>query len=406
LRRAARGLAVLLAAASASAAADPAPDPAAPRRDRVAIIDLGADGAGAGADARVRAQLAALVEAAGLAPVIGDGVEHALAGVAAERDAVELAAAIGSAQRAFGALDCPGAIAAGSRAAGIAAARQAAGLAVPELARAWAYVLLCADRAGDGATAEVAAARLRAAGGSADVPEEVWRRYPEVDAVVDREVLELEIRAELPGAEVWIDHRRAGVAPLRALLPAGAHVIAAGAGSRRGWVAGTVVRAQREITIPMPEQAGPWDDVARRVAGWGVAVPGPTELGWALTRVRAIAAVVRRGDRIEAWGRPGLALAPGRLGGEDGIGAIADAARVIGVIADRARAWRDRAPDPDRPLLVEDLSERVAAARDRRDPPTRWWVYATIAGALGASAAIVLLNETTGDRQRVELRYP
>src|SRR5690554_3240899 len=101
------------------------------RRERVAVIDLGPDAPD------VRARLAAAVVAAGLEPVLGDGVEDALAGVVADKDALELAVALGDAQRAFGALDCPAAIASGKRAAGLAAARQAAGLPAPELARAW-----------------------------------------------------------------------------------------------------------------------------------------------------------------------------------------------------------------------------------------------------------------------------
>src|SRR5262245_12035565 len=104
------------------------------RRERVAVIDLGPS-----PDADVRAKLAAVVVAAGLEPVLGDGVEDALGGVAADKDAVLLAAALAEAQRAFGALDCPAATGAARRAAGIAAARQAAGLPAPELARAWTY---------------------------------------------------------------------------------------------------------------------------------------------------------------------------------------------------------------------------------------------------------------------------
>ena len=72
--------------------------------------------------------------------------EDALAGEATDQDAVRIAAAMAEAQRAYGALDCTVATAAAKAGIGIGAARQAAGLAVPELARAWTYVLLCADR--------------------------------------------------------------------------------------------------------------------------------------------------------------------------------------------------------------------------------------------------------------------
>ena len=122
-----------------------------------------------------------------------------------------------------------------------------------------------------------------------------------------------------------------------------------------------------------------------------------------LARVRARAALVRRGDEVSAWGRAGLAEKPHRLGGEDAAAPIAEAERVIALIVDRVQAWNDRAPDPDRPLLVED--PRATAIR-KREEPARWWVYAAIIGAVSASAAIVLVHEVGSNRQRVELHYP
>jgi hypothetical protein len=389
--------AVLVGLAAARAHAAPE---ARGKRERAAVIDLGP----APADATVRTKLAALVVAGGLEPVIGDGVEDALAGVAADRDAVELAAAIGEAQRAFGALECAAAMKAGREAAGIAAARQAAGLPVPELARAWTYVLLCADRTNDVDAAIAAAERLRAAGGSADVPADVWKKYPEVDAVLDHEVVELEIEADVPGAAIWVDHRLAGTAPVVVRLPLGEHVIAAAAGSRRGWAAGTAVRAQTKLAVPTVDRAAVWAAVAKRVAAWGGAVPAPEELGWVMARVRARVAIVRRGDSVEVWGRAGLAEKPHRLGGDDAVAPVAEAERVIALAADRVKAWNDRAPDPDRPLLVED--RRGRSDKRRLDPPTRWWVYAAIIGAVGASAAIIYVHDAGSDRQRVELHYP
>lgn len=364
------------------------------------MIDLGP-----APDAAVRSQLAAAVVAAGLEPVIGDGVEDALGGAIGDQDSVQLAAALAEAQRAFGALDCAAATAAGKQAAGLAAARQAAGLPVPELPRAWTYVLLCADRANDHGAALAAAALLRAAGGSADVPADVWRKYPEVDAMPGGERIDLEITADAPGAAIWIDHRLAGTAPVRVSLAPGEHVIAAAAGSRRGWAAGAAARDQARLAIPMKDQASASAEVGARVAAWQRtgAVPAPEELGWVLARVRARAALIRRGDSVEAWGRGGLAEKPYRLGGEDAVAPIAEASRVLGLVAERAQLWNDRAPDPDRPLLVEDPRE---TSERRRDPPTKWWVYAAIIGAIGASAAIVLVYEAGGNRQRVELHYP
>nr|MBA3818124.1 hypothetical protein [Deltaproteobacteria bacterium] len=105
----------MLTTATLGAAAPPARG-----GERIAVIDLGPDAAGGA----VRKQLAATVVAAGFDLVIGDGLEDALAGQNIDRDAVELAAAVGEAQRAFGALDCTATIAAATRAAAIGAMRQ------------------------------------------------------------------------------------------------------------------------------------------------------------------------------------------------------------------------------------------------------------------------------------------
>ncbi|MBS1122331.1 MAG: hypothetical protein H6Q90_4559 [Deltaproteobacteria bacterium] len=378
---------------------------AAPARthERVAIIDLGPSRIEGPSDPAVRRQLNAALVAAGLDVVIGDGVDDALAGESQDLDAVQLAAAITEAQRAFGALDCKAARVASTTAISIAAARQASGLPVPELPRAWTYLLLCADRAGDMDAAMLAAARLRVLGGSTDVPADVWRKYPELDTVAGRDLVALEITADVPGAAIWIDFQPAGTSPLKAVLPSGDHLIAAAAGSRRGWAAGTAVRTQTQLAIPTTEQRGPWSGVAQRVVSWGGKAPSPQELGWVMSKVRARLVLVRQGDRLEAWGRIGLAEPPHRIGGEDGIATLAEADRLIALVVDRVHTYNDRAPDPDQPLLLE---EGHGDRRKSRDQPTRWWVYASIAGAVAAGAILIYANDAGTDKQRVELHQP
>src|SRR5579872_1349971 len=118
-------------AGSGAAGAAPEPATAAGRsRERIAVIDLGS-GLGPGRGfADIARQLQTAIVAAGFAPVIGDGVEDALAGHDTERDAAALAAAMAAAEHAFGALACQDATPAARQAIGIAAARQAAGLPV------------------------------------------------------------------------------------------------------------------------------------------------------------------------------------------------------------------------------------------------------------------------------------
>src|SRR5437764_13028 len=76
------------------------------------------------------------------------------------------AAAAAAAPRAYGALACGDVVPAARQAIGLSAARQAAGRPVSELPRAWAYVLLCADRDGQhdaGTSGEPPSARSWAA---------------------------------------------------------------------------------------------------------------------------------------------------------------------------------------------------------------------------------------------------
>ena len=378
-------------------------------RERVGIIDLTPSLPDAAA---VRQDIASALLARGLTPVLDDGVAAALAGTLVDADAAALATALAEAQRAFGALDCAAAQAASRTALGHAAARQAAGLPAPELTRAWTYLLLCADRAGDTDAAMRAASRLRSLGGDAAVPRDVWTRYPEVDAMLDREMVPVEITAEIAGAAIWIDFARAGVSPLRTVLPAGEHVIAAAAaaGDRRGWAAGTAVRSQPAIAIPMPAQAAPHAALARTIASWAGAVPSPAQLAPVLAEIGARVVVLRRADTLEVWGHVGRSEEPYRLGGDDGQGPVTDAPRLAALIADRVAGWNDRAPDPDRPLLTEAdapaIGRSIGRSAGATERPTPWWVYAAIAGAVAVSGGIVLMHDAGTDTQRVELRVP
>ena len=375
---------------------------AAPSSDRVSVIDLGPNAA----DATVRSKLASAIVDAGLEPVYGDGIEDALAGIDADKDSVELAAALADAQGKFGALDCPGTVGDAQAAISIGAARQAAGLAVPELPRAWAYVLLCADRTADAPLALVAASAIRTLGGSKDVDAKILDRYPDVDALSNREVLEIEIKTDTPGAEVWIDFKRAGVSPLKVPLASGPHIIAAAKGAARGTLTGTVVRKQRVVTVPLADQSGKWTALANRVASWKGKMPNATELATVLTSVNARVAIVRKGTTIEAWGHAGLGEPLRRLGGDDdGVRTVDDAANLVSLISDRIQTWSDRSPDPDQPLLTE-ASFKGPLKKEEEEKPARWWVYATIGGAILAGALVIYAHDSADNTQHVEIHYP
>jgi hypothetical protein len=370
------------------------------QHERAAVIDLGpADGGAA------RHKLATAIVAAGLDPVIGDGVDEALAGIAIDKDGVALQSAVANAERAFGQLACGEARTAATAAIPLGAERQAAGLPVPELSRALTYVLLCADREGDSHEALTAAARLRALGDTSNVDAAVLARYPTADVVLGVEQLELDITAEVAGAAIWIDLAPAGVSPLHVTLPAGDHVIAAASGTKRGAVIGTVVKTQPSVTIAMPDVAGGWTELATRVASWHGQLPAAGEIAWALAQVHARVAVIRYGDAIEAWGQAGRTEDAHRLGGEDGIAKLAGVDRLLALTVDRVRGWSDHAPDPDRPLMVDAdrVGHRTAGGREEG---TRWWVYAVVGGALAAAAIAIYAHDQSSDTQHIELKYP
>jgi hypothetical protein len=73
------------------------------------------------------------------------------------------------------------------------------------------------------------------------------------------------------------------------------------------------------------------------------------------------------------------------------------------LVKDRIQGWNDRAPDPDQPLLTEKPGEDRYS---RKDKPAKWWVYAALAGAVAGAAAILYVNDSGSDRQRVELKFP
>ena len=418
----------VVTAASTSVAAPQAPPPLHTARvERIAVINLNPPLAAGGRDDSAR-RLEAAITAAGFEPVTGAGVEDALAGRDVDRDALELSSALATAQRAYGELRCKEAMPAARQAIGTAAARQAGGLAVPELGRAWIYVLLCADHDGQLDAALTAATRLRTLTGSQrpdEIPVGVWAKYPAIDTAADLELVPLDVTTDEPGAAIWIDFQRAGVSPLHTTLPAGDHVIAAALGSRRGWSAGTAVRSQSAVKVPLVETAGAWSDLARRVAGWH-GQPSPDELRWVLARVDARIALVRTGDNISAWGQIGRSELPHPLGtNNSGSGPTTELERVLGVVANQIHTWSDHAPDPDQPLLVDDrgsppggsaaegrrgsIDTDVAAPGRRSDAgerPTKWWVYAAIAGAVVVGGIVLYARENATDHQQIELHAP
>lgn len=356
-------------------------------------------------NASIRAALTQALASAGLEPIAGDGVEYALAGVVADRDATTLDVALADAERSFRQLACFEVNVAAQRALRVLAARQASGIAVPELPRAWTYLLQCADRTGDVDGAMRAAEGIRSATPGdlpAFVPRELLTNYPAVDAVLGVDRYEVDIAAD-DGAVVWVDFQPVGTAPLRVAMPAGDHIVAAAKGARRG---SAVVNGapNAAVSVELVDQRSPWGAVATTIASWRGKSPTAKDLGSVLDQVGARIAVVRRGDTLQAWGRAGALETPRQLGGQAGTRPIAQADRVAALVVDEVAEFAARTPDPNLPLLVDN------AARTRHhkagDEPTKWWVYAAIGASIAAGALVIYAYRADSSTTHLELRHP
>jgi len=235
----------------------------------------------------------------------------------------------------------------------------------------------------------------------------VLAKYPEIDSVPDRELVELDVTTAEPGAALWVDFAQAGTTPAHVVLPAGEHIIAAASGTKRGYVIGTTTHKQKTIAIELSDMAGAWSGLAARVASWKGKMPPADELAQVLAQAKARVAIVRHGDTIEVWGHAGANEPLRVLGGADGVRVLGETDRAAALIADRVETWGEHAPDPDRPLLVESASERKRGPRgELLDEPTKWWVYAAIAGAVVAGAIVIYAHDAADNTQHVELHYP
>jgi hypothetical protein len=417
--RAALGL-IAVCALPASAFADdgggqqkqPASERLAPSRvanEPVIIVDL-RPGDPAALTAR-REELATELEAIqGIAVRKDKDLEAALSGAAVDRDAVRVAAALDAARTAFGALDCKKASVAADRALDDLAARQAAGLDDGAALRtAYAYVVLCADQAGDLGTATRAASRLRAlgvtSGDDVGISAATWNKLPDVDASTG-DIVAVTVTTDQPDAAVWIDHARVGTAPVTVYLAAGEHVIAAGAGANRAATRTRVTGKQQAIELALSDQRGQWSEIAGLVHAWRDKVTPPTNAG--LTSIMAAAktrfAIVLAGARTaEVWG-----VAPGGdVAKKIDNASLDQPLELAAIIIDHATVWDGRSPDSDQPLLTETAAEREALYGNRnKRSKTKWYVYASLAGAVILGGTIIYLQDSATDTQRIVIQGP
>jgi hypothetical protein len=369
--------------------------------------------------------------------------------------------------------DCRAALEAAVPAVAALAAEQAAVGSAPEaaavvhaLAAAHGQVLACQHQLGDTDRALVAAQRLRdlgagelPAGASAVVTGDVWRAYPPMDALGNAHIIDLAITTEPAGAQVWVDHRLAGTAPVTVAVAEGAHLIAA-AGAERA--SSQHVEIDRKALPPAPwgqaqvmnvhlalsPRVWPWQAEAAEVARWrSTQTVDGAALGALLARlkVRFALVLVDADARLVRSGVPGQqagqivqiwALAPGeRQARRVGTGQLARPEAIAARVAARAAGWDETpahasgqsagpatgtssgqssgrssgaGPESGVPLLREgDVPHRYGSRPGgRRLARKPWWAYATIIGAVAATSLLILAADLGDDRQRIELRWP
>lgn len=390
----------LLVGARAAAAAPTGP---------VVLLDA-RDDAAAHADAR--AALARALAADGVAIVTLDLTPPP----------IDLAAlALDDAAARFGDLDCAGASAAAGRAIGELARRQlTGGDATAALRRAWTYRYLCGERVAAHPTMQRAAAALRTLGvvdgPTVGIAPASWASTPALDASTDRDIVALQLGAVLADgeaaiglpadAEVWLDH-----APLPAgagggwFAPAGEHVVAVratiGGVVRTGAVVDALVDpTHRQIAValtPVDVEPAATPALASARAALEVArASGSTSderraaVLAAMTATAAPQAVLlRSATSAEIWRRAA-----------DGVGLAKHA--TVPLAASRIVAALTAAPVAEAPLL----DDKTAPRYGQKASTTRWWVYASLAGAIALSTTVLLVAGSGDDVQRIEVRGP
>lgn len=243
-----------------------------------------------------------------------------------------------------------------------------------------------------------------------------------IDATANRPLVTLTIESQPAPADVWIDHKRIGRAPLSVHLPDGEHLIAVAVvdadGQRSPESHSTALYKVIEaptaaLAVALtPQPKTPLELAATTVASWqhqedGIDVAAMTTLLAALA-TRFAVVIVDSGSSLAA-GTDGVLL---RVWGK---ASQNDKAQPLGefrssellelgsFIQNRAALWDGRGPNPDLPVTVNVTENGM---NQQTKEPQKWWVYASIIGAVLVGAAAVYASDAVDDRQKIELTWP
>lgn len=285
------------------------------------------------------------------------------------------------------------------------------------------FQLLCADQAGRVDDAMYLAERLRGArqlvGTAPDddvLDRTLLARYPALDAATDRDIVPLSISVDDPShanAEIWIDMQRRGTAPLATYVAVGHHLIAAVHNGQAVAVDYTVESRTAAVQLPLrttapvaPATVTLPADITAHLQQWrnGKATASQQQLV-----VAAVAAAMHAKRVLVFDGPASTAWHP--IGATDGqltftaVGAThVRTMDELATFADRANGSNAklRAPVPDQPLLLDNALPKRDASEGE---PTKWWVYASVLGAVAAGAAIIYAQDASTDRQTIQVRW-
>lgn len=141
-----------------------------------------------------------------------------------------------------------------------------------------------------------------------------------------------------------------------------------------------------------------WDHARATVRAWrsGSASANALAIADLLTEVGVrFAILLWEGDRAEVWTLPPLARAARRVTS----GIMRAPIPLAAAIRDEATRLNGQDPDADVQILTQ-------PAKKEEKKRQKWWVYASIIGAVAVGASIILAGDLATDRQRIELSYP
>lgn len=408
----------------------PKPNPQTP--EPVLVIDARPDAATSAAMATSRAALFADIARSPDITSKADGDADLVAALAGqlrspadvERDAA--AEQVRAAATAYGQLDYAAADQAADRAVVALASLRAKSpgdkAIFGHLQRAYVYKLLSAHNRGDSDAAmsvRTQLERLASAGAGSGRPDGitdlVWNLYAPLDATANAPIHEVEVQSA-PGATVWIDHIQVGQVSggsLKAPVAQGRHLIAVAKGKGHRAIAVEVTNDGQvvKITVPEPPTESQHLPISQLVGDWqrGVSEPDGAAIGALLGRLGAqFALVLNNGptkngaptaDIVAVWSLPttGQIALPLLV---EAAAKIDDIGRAVSI---QSRGRRRTGPEPGVPLLRETRKD-TTGKRDAKKKP-KWWVYATIIGAVAAGATLFLANDFVDSRQRIELTW-